>query len=260
MIKLFRNIRKNLLANAPSEASAKGGGKTTKYLKYAIGEIALVVIGILIALQINNWNEGRKENIHQRSVLTNLLQDLKSDSISYSQNLQELKNVDFLQEQLYKTGVKNDTTIIIKNPSIIRFLPYYNPITKENDPFIASKIINDSIRKEVLIYFRKMKDMDDIYSDLDDIIKTKMRVYLGHKKMYKLTNWFENKYKNTAVEDLTYDFIDSTELLALSKDAEFQQILFEASLKIVNNIDVLEILIKRNANLIRVIENELNTL
>jgi len=34
--------------------------KTRKYLKYAIGEIALVVIGILIALQINNWNEGRK--------------------------------------------------------------------------------------------------------------------------------------------------------------------------------------------------------
>jgi hypothetical protein len=76
--------------------------------------------------------------------------------------------------------------------------------------------------------------------------------------MYKLTNWFENKYKNTAVKDLSYDLIDSDELTELSKDVEFQQILFEASLKIVNNIDVLEILIKQNANLIRVIENELN--
>ncbi|MFZ1791355.1 MAG: DUF6090 family protein [Saprospiraceae bacterium] len=46
MIKLFRNIRQSLLAE----------GKTTKYLKYATGEIILVVIGILIALQINNWN------------------------------------------------------------------------------------------------------------------------------------------------------------------------------------------------------------
>ena len=36
--------------------------KTGKYLKYAIGEILLVVIGILIALSINNWNEGRKKN------------------------------------------------------------------------------------------------------------------------------------------------------------------------------------------------------
>jgi hypothetical protein len=248
MIKLFRNIRKNLLAE----------GKTTKYFKYAIGEIILVVIGILIALQINNWNEGRKENIHQRSVLSNLLQDLKSDSVSYSINLKELKDVDFLQEQLYKIGVQNDSTLVIENPSIIRFLPYYNPITKENDPFLATKITNESIRKEVLIYFRKMKVMDDIYSDLDDVIKTKMRIYLGTKKMYKLTIWFENKYKNTAVQDLSYDFIDSSELIALSKDTEFQQILFEASLKIVNNIDVLEILIKQNAQLIQVIESEFN--
>uniref|UniRef100_UPI00404B6181 DUF6090 family protein n=1 Tax=Gelidibacter sp. TaxID=2018083 RepID=UPI00404B6181 len=248
MIKFFRKIRQNLLNE----------GKTSKYFKYAIGEIILVVIGILIALQINNWNEGRKEKIHQKSVLSNLLQDLKSDSVSYSQNLKELKDVDFLQEQLYKIGVKNDSTIVIENPSIIRFLPYYNPITKENDPFIATKITNESIRKEILIYFRKMKDMDDIYSDLDDIIKTKMRIYLGNKKMYKLTNWFENKYKDTTIQDLSFDFIDSEELIALSKDAEFQQILFEASLKIVNNIDVLEILIKQNAHLISVIENELN--
>lgn len=248
MIKLFRNIRQNLLSE----------GKTTRYLKYAIGEIILVVIGILIALQINNWNEGRKENFKQRSVLSNLLLDIKSDSVSYSKNLKELKDIDFLQEQLYKTGVKNDSTIVIYNSSIIRFLPNYNPITKDNDPFLATKITNDSIRKEILIYFRDMKDMDDIYSELDEVIKTKMRVYLGNKKMYKLTNWFENKYKNTAIEDLSYDFIDSAELIALSKDAEFQQILFEASLKIVNNIDVLEILIKQNANLIRVIENELN--
>jgi len=49
MIKLFRNIRQNLLNE----------GKTTKYFKYAIGEIILVVIGILIALSINNWNVSR---------------------------------------------------------------------------------------------------------------------------------------------------------------------------------------------------------
>ena len=52
MIKFFRKIRQNLLSE----------GKTEKYFKYAIGEILLVVIGILIALQINNWNEQRKAN------------------------------------------------------------------------------------------------------------------------------------------------------------------------------------------------------
>ena len=50
MIKFFRYIRNTLVKD----------GKTTKYLKYAIGEIVLVVIGILIALSINNWNETQK--------------------------------------------------------------------------------------------------------------------------------------------------------------------------------------------------------
>ena len=248
MIKFFRKIRQNLLSE----------GKTGKYLKYAVGEIILVVIGILIALSINNWNEERKQNRNLRELYSNLLLDIKADSVSYSLNLKELKGIDFLHEQLYKTGVKNDTTLVLKNPSVLRYTIYYNPITKENDPFIAAKIINNTIRKEVLTYFRNMKDMDEIYSELDDVIKAKMRGYLGSKKMYKLTNWFENKYKNTAKEDLSYDFIDNAELIALSKDVEFQQILFEASLKIVNSIDILEILIKQNAHLISVIEKELN--
>ena len=44
-------------------------GKTGKYFKYAIGEIILVVIGILIALQINNWNETRKERAQEQELL-----------------------------------------------------------------------------------------------------------------------------------------------------------------------------------------------
>jgi hypothetical protein len=65
MIKFFRKIRQNLLLQ----------NKTSKYFKYAIGEIVLVVIGILIALQINNWNEDRK--IHQQEL--QIYSELKSD-------------------------------------------------------------------------------------------------------------------------------------------------------------------------------------
>jgi hypothetical protein len=53
-------------------------GKTTKYFKYAIGEIILVVIGILIALQINNWNENQKQNKQETVYLQNLNDDLLS--------------------------------------------------------------------------------------------------------------------------------------------------------------------------------------
>jgi hypothetical protein len=248
MIKFFRHIRQNLLNE----------GKTTKYFKYAIGEIILVVIGILIALQINNWNEKRKENRNLRDVYSNLLLDLKADSISYSLNLKDLKDISFLHEKLYKTGIKNDTTVVLENPNYIRLLPDYNPITIENDPFVATKISNDIIRKEILTYFRNMKDMDDIYSQLDDFIRNKIRVYLGDRKMYNVTSWFENKSKGYSNDTLNFDFIDKTELIALSKDIEFQQILFEASLKIDNNINVLKVVIEQNAHLISVIKNELN--
>ena len=46
--------------------------KTGKYFKYAIGEIILVVVGILIALQINNWNEQRKNNTKEQQILSQL--------------------------------------------------------------------------------------------------------------------------------------------------------------------------------------------
>jgi hypothetical protein len=54
-------------------------GKTSKYIKYAIGEIILVVIGILIALQINNWNEQKKENNTATLLAKSLIEDLNKD-------------------------------------------------------------------------------------------------------------------------------------------------------------------------------------
>ena len=53
--------------------------KTGKYFKYAIGEIILVVIGILIALQINNWNEKRKDRINERVLYSRIITDLQAD-------------------------------------------------------------------------------------------------------------------------------------------------------------------------------------
>jgi len=90
MIKFFRNIRQKLLKE----------GKTANYLKYAIGEIVLVVIGILIALQINNWNEGRKEVLKEKQLLNNLqgefkdnLQDLDSIAIQVDEVILALEKV-----------------------------------------------------------------------------------------------------------------------------------------------------------------------
>ena len=59
MIKFFKKIRYNLMSENKTGSSAETSVKAGKYLKYAIGEILLVVLGILIALQINNWNQER---------------------------------------------------------------------------------------------------------------------------------------------------------------------------------------------------------
>lgn len=69
MIKFFRKIRYSLLETE----------KTGKYFKYAIGEIILVVIGILIALSINNWNETKKERKLETKVLNELLASLENN-------------------------------------------------------------------------------------------------------------------------------------------------------------------------------------
>ena len=84
MIKFFRHIRKDLMET----------GKTAKYFKYAIGEIVLVVIGILIALQINNWNENRKQGLREASVLEELKQGLESN-----RNILEKRKLQFKEFQ-----------------------------------------------------------------------------------------------------------------------------------------------------------------
>ena len=76
MIKFFRKIRQNLLME---NKTGKPASRTGRYFKYAIGEIILVVIGILIALQINNWNENRKNQIALPFILLNLQLQSKYD-------------------------------------------------------------------------------------------------------------------------------------------------------------------------------------
>jgi hypothetical protein len=82
MIKIFRHIRQNLIME----------NKTSKYFKYAIGEIILVVIGILIALWINNLNIDNQQNQERLTLTTNLKQELNENLNQFSERTKRLIN------------------------------------------------------------------------------------------------------------------------------------------------------------------------
>ncbi len=77
MINFFRKIRKQLADD----------NKPLKYMRYALGEIVLVVIGILIALSINDWNEKRKLKAHEINTLHNIVESLKVDLHSFDRSI-----------------------------------------------------------------------------------------------------------------------------------------------------------------------------
>jgi hypothetical protein len=90
MISFFRKIRQKLLSQ----------NQVTRYLVYAFGEIFLVVIGILIALQVNNWNEEKKNDAFEHEILSLLDQNLQKDSILISIELRNAKTGNQLTDSL----------------------------------------------------------------------------------------------------------------------------------------------------------------
>ena len=97
MIKFFRQMRYTLMET----------GKTGRYLKYAIGEVVLVMIGILLALQINNWNEMQKSTKKEEANL----KSLKSEMMT---SLNELKSDYEMSQQFLESTLNIETYIQIK--------------------------------------------------------------------------------------------------------------------------------------------------
>ncbi|MBL4604229.1 MAG: hypothetical protein JKY02_00750 [Flavobacteriaceae bacterium] len=101
MIKFFRRIRQRLLTE----------NKLTRYIIYAIGEIALVMIGILLALQVNSWNQRRLNTIEEKILLSNvhdefvenksfLKEVLQTESEAYKANKDLMKLIGSSKEEL----------------------------------------------------------------------------------------------------------------------------------------------------------------
>lgn len=120
MIKFFRSIRKTLLNE----------GKTSKYFKYAIGEILLVVIGILIALQINNWNEKRKQTELGYQYLTEMRYELQDD----------VEMLDYYINTLKKSIDNHEAALKTKNINTLPLDSLYMLVTAQNLDFKVSEL------------------------------------------------------------------------------------------------------------------------
>jgi len=178
MIKFFRNIRQNLLNE----------GKTSKYLKYAIGEILLVVIGILIALGINNWNENRKDSNQEKIVLMSLLENLhlaKNQSELYISEEEALKkrlirilgiesNPNVNINQIIPDSIFKNTVWDIQNDQ-----PTFNVYSNLKNTNKLSLIKNKNVNEKITNLEFRLNRLNDILEDrlsvhqirIDDILE-----------------------------------------------------------------------------------------
>jgi hypothetical protein len=149
MIKFFRKIRQNLLSEE----------KTGKYFKYAIGEIILVVIGILIALQINNWNERRKIQSNQEKYLTLLKTEAKNNLKEIRNTKNAVSEMKMKQIVLYNLiNVKRDTvTEKHLSESLFRIISSVYRFKYENSTLSDLKssgnlknVLNESLRRYLI--------------------------------------------------------------------------------------------------------------
>ena len=156
MIKFFRRIRQKLVSE----------NKVSKYLLYAIGEIALVMIGILLALQVNDWNENKKNDTIIKNNTVLLIESLVADSI-YIVNRKlaiqkDLAVVNDIKKRATMPNVKIDTLIKIAKDEYIGAVNgvFFNNQTAFNTILVSGEI--NLFEKELMQEIYNMYSLQDM--------------------------------------------------------------------------------------------------
>lgn len=177
MIKFFRHIRQQLISENKTGKPALPAGR---YFKYAIGEIVLVVIGILIALQVNNWNTDRINKNRVKQYAKSLIQDLSNDiemiKVSQFQAIKNFKRIDSLKSYMSSTKPNDlsNTDLFVLTHDIM-YRPYkWNRSTL--DEMKSSEILqyfkNDSLKSKLIAYESFSDHLDADYDyDLNNAQK-----------------------------------------------------------------------------------------
>lgn len=194
MIVFFRKIRKRLAAE----------NKPLQYLRYAIGEIILVVIGILIALQIHNWNESkistRKEITNLKEIKKNLQSDLENQLIPGSEYYQRsVDSYDILLSNFYNSpqSIPEDSIRRLYFRMVLPWKLAFNTVAFENLNSIGIDLISsDSIRENISqLYGYKYR----IIMDYHDVTVTEFRedfvpLIANHANLHKVLSKSELDY------------------------------------------------------------------
>ena len=169
MLKFFRKIRYNRMSE----------NKTSKYFKYAIGEIILVVIGILIALSLNNWKEARKETLQEVKILKQLSADLFDNQGEAESILSEVKtrlrSSDSILLYINEKRKLNDS--LGKYFTGIRYTSFFNSANTAYK-YIQSEgmniVSNDSLRTRLTMMYEKEFRNIDLRAIAEDRIQNEV--------------------------------------------------------------------------------------
>jgi energy-converting hydrogenase A subunit M len=200
--------------------------KTGKYLKYAIGEIVLVVIGILIALSINNWNEGRKNDQKESLLIKNIIEDLNLDSVHINQSLNELEDQLNIVDELIGKALGSKKILNSNLTGLVRYSSDFRPISQRNHAESVSNLENESTRKILQSYFLMEDQVLDMFKEYEGIIHNYIRPYLRDVGMHNLESLYEEQPDETNVVLLQPKILE--EQLG---NIKFQQLLFERRIK-----------------------------
>jgi len=199
MIKFFRHIRQRLLTE----------NKFSKYLLYAIGEIFLVVVGILIALQINNWNELRKTHLQDLEFLNNLKVELSIDIAALTAKITEYQGIN---SNIRNTVALFDTADYELTPdehqvivSALSQFQIFTPINKNinrNDLIIAQGTI-DRIDKELnrkfLTYLEETQSINAAITKLGETLQQleilRIHPYVDYDIVHSLEDQLDFDFK-----------------------------------------------------------------
>ena len=213
MIKFFRKIRQRLLTE----------NKFSKYFLYAIGEIVLVVIGILIALQINNWNENQKEIKLEQGVLKNLAQENKANQASIKQLIHTVSNCYeanyslmelFAKDHLF-LSTQNIDSLIFNSLEFDRYSPSENVLQELLSSGKLDIIQSDSLKNTLFEWTRVLNVAEERYLDCNRKLVSDLTPYLTQNYVFKdldqygNLNWKEpskfKKNKQAIFDDLVYE-------------------------------------------------------